>query len=552
VVKEQSVGSQSIRRRVVGLFLLLIVIIFLPVFFFIRSWLIASHHKFDEKWLAQSYRSFSYFFNTHRQFLEMSARVVAQEPAVLACLTGGHDFSSADMASLKERAGLDMLTVLNATGHAVGGDSNADIFETQSGARKKWLTTITDQTVSGFVFDRSNQLWLVALAPVVLRSQDRSVGGYLVMGKAADSEFFDKLNQDVDATIVVVPAHLARRGVVADPSAAVINYRIPWDELMNGQVPYVVSRTVEDEGERVRLSAVLRDIQGDVMGVALFSNWSGRFLWSTHLFVLFIWLLVFSFSFSIYFMVRMLGRYVTSPLIQLRSAIREIAASGNLSQRLPVEGGDEIGGLIAEFNTMMQTLEETNEKLKRSTSELSILYMDLLDQKKFTSEILAVATSIVLVILPDGRVKYINEAIERIAGFKTEEVVGRNWFENFLPFRIREEVRRVFDDILKADLMTARQFQNEILTKDGSERLILWSNSFFTDKEGRITSALAIGQDITEYKKVENELRQKMRDLERFYKVTMDREKIVLELKKELAALRAKNPLPPAEPKASS
>jgi len=60
------------------------------------------------------------------------------------------------------------------------------------------------------------------------------------------------------------------------------------------------------------------------------------------------------------------------------------------------------------------------------------------------------------------------------------------------------------------------------------------------DKEGRITAVISMGQDITEHKTVESELIKKVNELERFYRVTMDREKIVLQLKAEIRDLKEK------------
>ena len=55
-----------------------------------------------------------------------------------------------------------------------------------------------------------------------------------------------------------------------------------------------------------------------------------------------------------------------------------------------------------------------------------------------------------------------------------------------------------------------------------------------------VVCVISIGQDITEYKHIETELVKKMNDLERFYKVTMDRERVVIQLKEELRELKTR------------
>ncbi|MEK7227163.1 MAG: hypothetical protein AAB221_15970, partial [Bacteroidota bacterium] len=72
------------------------------------------------------------------------------------------------------------------------------------------------------------------------------------------------------------------------------------------------------------------------------------------------------------------------------------------------------------------------------------------------------------------------------------------------------------------------------------ERTILWNNNVLLDKDGRVSSIISVGQDVTEYKHIETELVKKMNDLERFYKVTMDRERVVIQLKEELRDLKAR------------
>ncbi|HQP91311.1 MAG TPA: PAS domain S-box protein [Candidatus Omnitrophota bacterium] len=189
---------------------------------------------------------------------------------------------------------------------------------------------------------------------------------------------------------------------------------------------------------------------------------------------------------------------------------------------------------------MLDTLEKMNKRIKNSSQELGILYEDLLEQKRFTSEILSLAPSMVLMFLPDGRIKYVNDAIEVVTGFKPEESIGRIWFDQFVPYAERLDVREVFDEILLGRIDKFRQKQSMILTKEGKERLILWNYSVLKNTSGEVTAIIGVGQDISEFKKIESELLKKMNDLERFYKVSMDREKIILSLKKQIAEMKEK------------
>ncbi|MFQ6112885.1 MAG: nitrogen regulation protein NR(II), partial [bacterium] len=78
--------------------------------------------------------------------------------------------------------------------------------------------------------------------------------------------------------------------------------------------------------------------------------------------------------------------------------------------------------------------------------------------------------------------------------------------ELFLPEAWRANVKQVFKSILDGQLPS--QHENPILTKNGEERLIAWSNTVIRNEKHEISGALGIGQDITEQKILEKQVLQ--------------------------------------------
>ncbi|MEM7228655.1 MAG: PAS domain S-box protein [Planctomycetota bacterium] len=104
----------------------------------------------------------------------------------------------------------------------------------------------------------------------------------------------------------------------------------------------------------------------------------------------------------------------------------------------------------------------------------------------------------------DGRITFINETLLRLTGWTRDEALGRNWFESFLANVDVETVFAVFSNALNSGDITA-QFENEILTRDGAKRLVLWHNAVIRDVNGTVIGVTALGQDITEQRRSEEE-----------------------------------------------
>jgi len=51
-------------------------------------------------------------------------------------------------------------------------------------------------------------------------------------------------------------------------------------------------------------------------------------------------------------------------------------------------------------------------------------------------------------------------------------------------------------------------YENPVLCKNGSERLIRWENTVLKNENGEISGVLSIGNDITDREKIESKLKQ--------------------------------------------
>jgi diguanylate cyclase (GGDEF)-like protein/PAS domain S-box-containing protein len=131
------------------------------------------------------------------------------------------------------------------------------------------------------------------------------------------------------------------------------------------------------------------------------------------------------------------------------------------------------------------------KKAEQALSESERRFSDLLANVQLVSAMLDSA----------GRITYCNEYLLRLTGWRLEEVMGRDWFEVFLPLG-QDEMKRVFAALL-ADLPASRHYENEIFTRSGERRLIRWNNSVLRSSEGEVVGTASIGEDITERKQVE-------------------------------------------------
>ncbi|MEH2238824.1 GAF domain-containing protein [Nostoc sp.] len=127
-------------------------------------------------------------------------------------------------------------------------------------------------------------------------------------------------------------------------------------------------------------------------------------------------------------------------------------------------------------------------------------------ERNFISAVLDTVGALVIVLDSQGQIVRFNQACEQITGYSFDEVRGRYFWNLFLLPEEVEPVKAVFEQLLTGRGL--QEYENYWVMKDGSRRLIAWSNTFLKDYEGAVEYIVGTGIDITD---VSDELRLRKR-----------------------------------------
>jgi diguanylate cyclase (GGDEF)-like protein/PAS domain S-box-containing protein len=116
--------------------------------------------------------------------------------------------------------------------------------------------------------------------------------------------------------------------------------------------------------------------------------------------------------------------------------------------------------------------------------------------------------TLILALNAEGRITMINRAGCELLGYTESELLGRNWFETCLPQpEGMSVIYNVFQQIMAGNMSSSEYYENYILRSDGTTLLIAWNNNYITDDAGHNIGTISSGQDISERKRAENNLR---------------------------------------------
>ncbi|WP_455207401.1 PAS domain S-box protein [Kaarinaea lacus] len=202
------------------------------------------------------------------------------------------------------------------------------------------------------------------------------------------------------------------------------------------------------------------------------------------------------------------GKVITdkdgSPL-KLAGVMRDITSRKHLEEDLR-NARDELERRVQERTV---ELEVSNTELRHEIEERKQVERALREEHDKAQRYLDTVEAIIVSLDHDGRVTLINRKGCEILGYTEQELLGKNWFSKCLPQPDGLDlVYPVFSEIMNGNLDAAEYYENFVLTRNGTRRLIAWHNSYLRDDAGHIVGTLSAGEDITDRMHVEEQARR--------------------------------------------
>lgn len=155
----------------------------------------------------------------------------------------------------------------------------------------------------------------------------------------------------------------------------------------------------------------------------------------------------------------------------------------------------------------------TNRALQKEIQERRKAVESLHETNEYLENLFTYANAPIIVWDTSLRITRFNHAFENLSGYSRDEVIGRPLEFLFPVERAAESLDLIYKT---SEGERWDSVEIEILRKDGDVRTVLWNSAFVLDASGKeITATIAQGNDITERKKAENEVRALNIELEK-------------------------------------
>ena len=184
-------------------------------------------------------------------------------------------------------------------------------------------------------------------------------------------------------------------------------------------------------------------------------------------------------------------RHFTKPIKNLAlgtAAIRE----GNFTHRVRVESKDELGQLADSFNLMVENLERTTVS------------------KEYLDNIIRNMSDSLIVADPEAKIKTVNKATCELLGCEREGLIGKP-IGTILAAGETHLKGTKLDKLIKEGEL--RNYETDLEAEDGRKIPVLFSSSVMKDEDGRAICIVCTAKDITERKRMEEEIQEKNEQL---------------------------------------
>lgn len=152
-------------------------------------------------------------------------------------------------------------------------------------------------------------------------------------------------------------------------------------------------------------------------------------------------------------------------------------------------------------------LKTANDMLKTEIAEKNRIEEKLHEEHEMMQKYLDIAGVLLAVTDNKGNIKLINRKGTEILECDSQKAIGANLIDTFVIKEERENTRKICEGIMEEE--SEVNCEKHITTPGGKKKLIRWNNVSFKDKNGNIVGVVISGEDITEQRRIEREMKEK-------------------------------------------
>jgi len=124
--------------------------------------------------------------------------------------------------------------------------------------------------------------------------------------------------------------------------------------------------------------------------------------------------------------------------------------------------------------------------------------LTLREERDRAQRYLDMASTMFVVVGPEGRVELANAQACEVLGYDEAELLGRSWFETVVPLEDRAGAQADFARVLSGQHRPGPAEEREVVTFGGERRTIAWHYVALPERDGRPGGVLVSGDDVTE------------------------------------------------------
>jgi PAS domain S-box-containing protein len=162
------------------------------------------------------------------------------------------------------------------------------------------------------------------------------------------------------------------------------------------------------------------------------------------------------------------------------------------------------------INRMTEDLQKTTtsaDSLNRETAERKKAEAALRKSEERFKAVAESAGGWIWEVNTKGLYTYSNPVVEKVLGYKSEEIVGKKYFYDFFAQDVKEELKKAaFEAFARGE--SFKGFVNPNVRKDGSIVFLETTGTPIVDDKGNLCGYRGADRDVTERKKVEEALKE--------------------------------------------